>query len=378
MTVPSPQKLMMMVPQGGLTLPHPPGSPIYQGENGPLPAHFHGFSPGSINEGKMMSRLLELKRENEEIIKEMRITLGELKEKERAYREEEKAHREEMQRVMNSLLDKERKIMQLEDERIEWQKAKENMELKMEIEQQKKGKTTNDIERTVKEVIRKEWSKNSSNGESTTDLEQEVKRISNEFENWKAKNEQDKVSLKQIMTDEMVAQRQSFKDDVVNVLKSNGPVVRDMAEQKKCVVLFGIKEEKNSDKVLRERYELNKIKNILSRLGDDWMQGEIDKIVRLGRFEEGRDRPVKLRLYSQAAAEEILRNSWKLKEQEPYKKVYIRRNMTEEERDKMNEMLSIAKQRNDDRTDEERLQFFWKVKNEKLRKWWIRETERDH
>ena len=51
--------------------------------------------------------------------------------------------------------------------------------------------------------------------------------------------------------------------------------------------------------------------------------------------------------------------------------IYIRRNMTEEERVKVREMMTEARERNEARSEEEKKKFFWKVKNERLRKWWI-------
>ena len=368
---------VMILPHGGFNppnlpaIPHSPSFMVPQGNSNGYP-NFFGFSPDSIKEGRRMNRLFQLEHYNDEIVNEMKAMVEEIRMK-------DKEHREEMQKIMNDLLDKEKKIMQLEIEKIQWQKERENLELKLEINKLKNGKAPNDIEETVKEVIRKEWPKTASNEQGTKEIGQEVKRlINNEFETWKAKNEQDKADFRKIIAEERVSQKKSFKQDVVNVLRSNGSVVRDMAEQKKCVVMFGVKEEKNPDKVIRERYEINKIRSILSGLGEDWVQDEVEEIVRLGRYIEGRSRPMKVRLYSQAAAEEILRNSWKLKELEPYKKVFIRRNMTEEERDKLNELITTVRQKNEERTDEERNQFFWRIKNEIILKCWIQETGRDH
>ena len=52
------------------------------------------------------------------------------------------------------------------------------------------------------------------------------------------------------------------------------------------------------------------------------------------------------------------------------KGIYIRRNMTEEERENLRDVLRQAKELNDERTEEDRKKFFWRVRNEKLRKWW--------
>lgn len=398
-----PQGAVMIMPEEGasppqmIRTPFPPSTPVYPGGGSAFP-YFYGFSPGSINEGKIMARLLGLEKEKEHIINQVKTLMEEIREREKSQRElmeeirekdksqremieemreKDKSHREELIKVMNDAMVKERKIMELEMEKREWQKDKEIMELENKL--LKSGRGSEDLEEKMKQVMRKEWPKTTTNEKSKEVIEHEVKRlVSSELEAWTAKKEQDQIDLRKIVAEERVAQKQSFRKDVVNVLKTSGNVVRDMAEQKKCVVVFGVKEEKTPDKIIRERYEINKIKCILNSLGEEWLQDEVEEIVRLGKFEEGKSRPVKVRLYSQAAAEGILANSWKLKELEPYKKVFIRRNMTEEERDNLNELLTTARQRNEERTDEERNQFFWRIKNEKLLKCLIRGSERAH
>ena len=102
---------------------------------------------------------------------------------------------------------------------------------------------------------------------------------------------------------------------------------------------------------------------------------EMEESVRLGSYEEGKNRPLKLKMRSQVAAEAILRRAWKLKDHEETKAIYIRRNMTQEEREKVRELVTEMKERNEARSEEERNKFFWKVRNERLKKWWINQTE---
>ena len=70
----------------------------------------------------------------------------------------------------------------------------------------------------------------------------------------------------------------------------------------------------------------------------------------------------------------MLHKSWKLKECAELKKVFIRRNMSEEEREKLKELLAEARERNEERSEEEREQFFWRIRNERMIKWWIRDS----
>ena len=55
--------------------------------------------------------------------------------------------------------------------------------------------------------------------------------------------------------------------------------------------------------------------------------------------------------------------------------IYVRRNMSQEERIKMKEMVAQMKQKNEERTEEEKEKFFWKIRNDRLWKWWIKGRE---
>ena len=78
----------------------------------------------------------------------------------------------------------------------------------------------------------------------------------------------------------------------------------------------------------------------------------------------------KLTLKSQTAAEMITSKSWVLSTKQGYKKVYIRKNMNEEERKNFKEMIVDVKKKNEERTEEEKEQFFWRIRNDKVMKWW--------
>ena len=49
--------------------------------------------------------------------------------------------------------------------------------------------------------------------------------------------------------------------------------------------------------------------------------------------------------------------------------------MNEEERQKINELIKEAKEKNENRTEEEKKKFYWKVKDERLRKWYLTKRE---
>ena len=92
--------------------------------------------------------------------------------------------------------------------------------------------------------------------------------------------------------------------------------------------------------------------------------------MRLGPYIEGDIRPIKLRLKTQTSTEKILVRTYKLRDIAEYKDVFIKKNMNEEERQQFKELKEEAKQKNDERTTEEKTKFFWRVKN-KIMKWYI-------
>ena len=51
--------------------------------------------------------------------------------------------------------------------------------------------------------------------------------------------------------------------------------------------------------------------------------------------------------------------------------VFIKKSMNEEERQKFKELKEEAKQNNYERTTERKQSFFWRVKNNKIMKWYI-------
>ena len=73
---------------------------------------------------------------------------------------------------------------------------------------------------------------------------------------------------------------------------------------------------------------------------------EIEEVVRLGKFVEGKQRLMRIRMRSQVAAEQVLSGSWRLANREEYKKVWVRRDLNEEERQKLNELWNEAKEKN--------------------------------
>ena len=118
--------------------------------------------------------------------------------------------------------------------------------------------------------------------------------IKDEVKVWKDQTDKEKVNFRDILKEEQKKQEEKMEKKVVGVLKKNEGLVRDAAEKKKSMVLFGHKEVKQSIKGLREKDELKKAKEIIAKLNtesDDRFEDEIEEVFRLGKYAEGGHAP---------------------------------------------------------------------------------------
>ncbi len=121
-------------------------------------------------------------------------------------------------------------------------------------------------------------------------------------------------------------------------------------------MIFSLEESEIKSWYKREAEQRKTARLVLSVIneGDTKLEDEIEEVYRIGKYDQGKSRPLKIKLKSQTAAEETLVNAWKLAKSNKFKQVWIRREMNEEERMKLNELRSEAKERNEQRTQEER------------------------
>ncbi len=104
-------------------------------------------------------------------------------------------------------------------------------------------------------------------------------------------------------------------------------------------------------------------------------EGETEDVTRLDRYDKERSRPIRVTLRSQAVTEEILERTFRLKQDEKFKDVYIKKSLNEEEREKLRELhQEEGGKKNDVRAEDDKRKFFWKVKNFKVIKWYTRGT----
>ena len=77
---------------------------------------------------------------------------------------------------------------------------------------------------------------------------------------------------------------------------------------------------------------------------------------------------MRIKFKSQTSGEEVINGAWKLARKVEWKKVWINRDLDEEERVKQRELIGEAKEKNDSKTEEERKKFYWKAVDLRLRK----------
>ena len=214
------------------------------------------------------------------------------------------------------------------------------------------------------------------NEKKTNDCEVKVEELNVKQETWKKEQEEEKIDFKKIVAEQDTVRKCELSKEVVRVIKEKQEIVRDTVEKKKTVVVFGMGEEHTPAFNEREKKERKCVEDLFDVLQENKdLTQEIEECRRLGRYKEGSHRPIKIRLRSQVAAEEILVKARQLARTEKYKKVWIKREMNREEREAEQGLRQEAKEKNDARSEMEKKRFYWKVIDMKLRKWYLKREE---
>lgn len=193
---------------------------------------------------------------------------------------------------------------------------------------------------------------------------------------WKKEQEEEQVKFSEVVKKQIL---EKTKDTVIQVIKEKEVLVRDTVDKKKCMVIFGLNEKKNPNKFAREREEREVAKQVIKTVQDSTQNfdQEVEEVIRLGRFQEGRARPLKVRLRSQMSVEEIMARSGKLADNPEYKDVWVKRDMNSEERERERTLRNEAKEKNEKRSESEKKIFYWRVLDMRLRKWYLQRKEEE-
>ncbi|MPC51848.1 hypothetical protein E2C01_045702 [Portunus trituberculatus] len=128
---------------------------------------------------------------------------------------------------------------------------------------------------------------------------------------------------------------------------------------------------------MRECEERELAKTFIKQVQDSTQEldQEVEEVIRLERFSEGDMRPMKERMKSQVAVEEIVIIKGKLADDTESKYIWIKRYMNLEEREKEKVLTNEAKEKNEKRMEIEKKNFYRRVLDMKLKKWYLQKKE---
>ena len=81
---------------------------------------------------------------------------------------------------------------------------------------------------------------------------------------------------------------------------------------------------------------------------------QVEEFHRIGKYEDDKARPIRIKFATQVQAEEVLSGSWRLSGDEVYKNVWINRDLDKAEKLWQKELINETKQKNEQRTEEEK------------------------
>ena len=311
---------------------------------------FPGFGKAELSEGEELNRKFSLRRMSnlEEMMEKLMMKVDQL-EKERSAWQSEKE---------NIKI----RLEQLEKERLGWQTQKDEMNKEKEKLRGENENLKKQVENQMVEVRK-----------CREDIQTTVQNVEKRQAEWQKITEESGNSLKEIM-EQQKCEKEEIERKIVSVIKEKKRMVRDTVDKVKCVVLFGLNEGNIMDRMEREREEKARIQQVITEVVEDGdrAMSQVEEYFRLGKYEEGKERPLRIKFATQAQAEEVIRGSWKLAKKEEYKRVWINRDLDEAERRKQKELIGDANEKNDIRTEEEKKKYYWKVVDLKVVKRYYR------
>ena len=145
----------------------------------------------------------------------------------------------------------------------------------------------------------------------------------------------------------------------------------------KSVVFFGVEQENITNRIERDKMDLSKIVDLLKVISEEDDDIGIEEFQRLGKYVKNVNRPLKVTLQSSSMVETVMRNVKKIKQSDQWKHVWVNRCLTKEDRDKLREKVQEAKQKNNERSEEEERHFFYKVVGLQVKKIWYKRGNQD-
>ena len=255
-------------------------------------------------------------------------------------------------------------------------------ELSKEVDQLKRKDSENEREKSkLKEEITKLTLENSrlkmrldAKDDEAKEQNESIEKLRSDQEGWKKVQGNKESDFRKILMEQQAEQKESIEKEVIRTIKKKVDVIRGVVDKKKCAIVFGITEKKDMVRNRREREEAQSVKELIKVLNDEEdeaLEKEIDEIHRIGKYVEGGKRPIRIKFKSQSAATDVLQRTGKLKEMESYKTVWIKKDLNEDERTTEKELWNEMKEKNGQRSEEEKKKFYWKVKDGRMKKWFL-------
>ncbi len=221
------------------------------------------------------------------------------------------------------------------------------------------------------ESLRERLTINERKGREQGDFLVKMQNVQN---GWERVQKERTVDFKEIMKQQEEEHKNNLERNIIQVIRNKENVVVDMIDKRRSVIIFGLKEKIVNNRSERREEELKVAREIVQEVEGDNPEAveEIEELRRLGKYEEGKVRPMRIKFKNQVAATRVLERTWRLAQKEKYREVWIRKDLNEEERASMNELVKEAKAKNEQRSEEERNRFYWRVVEGKMKKWYVK------
>ena len=257
------------------------------------------------------------------------------------------------------------RLAAMEGQKEKWAEERGELLKELEVLSQEKNELREQNE-FLKKQLRQELMEVKNHSK---DMQETVKGVEVKQNEWVRRNEEAEKSLKEIM-EQQQKEKEGMEKQIVKVIKEKKKLVRDTVEKVKCIMVFGVKEDKIEDRTEREKMEKKKIEKVITNVVEEGEQAlkAMEEFHRVGKYEENKVRPIKIKFVSQSQVEEIINGTWRLGGKDEFKGVWINRDLDEEERKNLKELVTEARRKNDLRTEEEKKKFYWRVIDLRLKK----------
>ena len=348
-----------------------------------------GFTKREIRVSQKANKNIKITIESEPQ-KEMEGTRG----NERSQRQEEGEGEEE--RLTNDKYEMEKLIKRIQQVEREYQK------LAAKLEQSKKEALEN---REKNRTIYVLWAESTCSPEVEMTKQEEINQMEMEQESVKVeeteitleKSDNLKGEVAEVVRNETKANEEWSTEDIKTARQIDNEGIRaNMKEldvtgtrpkqqtnkavdreenRKKSLILLGHKEEETRIKEDRKQKEKEYTEKLIKGL----MGNEENKVKynahRLGIFKGGTKRPVKMIFEDAETVDKLLKNGYKMKHLKGDEKLTLRRDLSLKEREELNIKLKEARRMNSQRSDAEKEFFFYKVREGKIVKHFLRKPK---